>query len=715
MTAYIVGIGMVSPAGVGLPVSWEALRRGERSLGELSLFAVPAGAAPVGEVPGFVGEPGLPRTHSLALTAAHEALASGALGGPPEAVILGGTTGGIPTTEEAIQARREEVEAYRWHGAGTVAELVADRVGCDGPALTVATACSSGAVALDVALEMLRAGQVRRVLAGGVDALCRLTYHGFSALKVIDPAGARPLDRDRAGMTVGEGAALLALVEADAPPPGALAVLAGGALTCDAYHPSSPHPEGEGALAAMRAALADAGVARTEVGYVGLHGTGTRDNDASEAKAVRALFPNPVHLPPHSSIKGTFGHAVGAAGAMGAAVAALALRDGVVPGNLGCEEVDPDLDLAPLPAPTAAADLEVVLSNSFGFGGNNAALVITSAERQAAALEAPAPVEWFSLVDAACVTGAGRTDDSLAALGRGAPLAGVLELKAMSAGLPARRVRRLKRLPRMALALAAELGREGEPPPGVTSLFMGTRWGALTETHDFLNRLFDSGETVSSPTDFVGTVHNAVTGQLAMWLDAHGANVTATTGDASFDDALRLASLLVPGSGGGGRTLVMGVDEAHPVLTPRLDPPVSGSLADGGGALLLEPAAPGDQRPRVRSLFRLRRARAESIDELLEVAGDLGRIGAVWWGAPGGQPQQELARSQLERLLSGFASAPNTFDYRAALGHWAGAPAAATALAALAMRRRLTAVVPANRGVLVLTLGDHISALELAP
>ena len=130
--------------------------------------------------------------------------------------------------------------------------------GVRGPALTVSTACSSGAAALKIALEMLRSGRAKRVLAGGADSLCRLTYYGFNALQLIDPAGARPLDADRRGMSVGEGAAML-LLTVDKPDQ-AVAEILGAGLSCDAYHPAAPHPGGQGALAAMQAALSDAGI-----------------------------------------------------------------------------------------------------------------------------------------------------------------------------------------------------------------------------------------------------------------------------------------------------------------------------------------------------------------------------------------------------------------------------------------------------------------------
>lgn len=725
---YIVGIGLATPAGLGVDRAVEALRAGERRLGPPTLFAVPAVdpatglAPPVAEVAGFEPDGAAPRTHALALVAAEEALRRAGASGPPDAVVLGGTTGGMPATEVLVRDAVADPASYRWHGAGTPAEHVARQVGCTGPALTVATACSSGAVALEVALELLRQGRARTVLAGGVDALCRLTYHGFNMLKVIDPRGARPLDAERAGMTVGEGAAMLLLQAAPAPPARAVAELVGGGLSCDAYHPSSPHPEGLGALAAMRAALDDAGLKPGDVGYVHLHGTGTTDNDAAEARGLRALF-GASPLPPHSSIKGAFGHAVGAAGAIGAAVSALAIERGFVPGNVGCSRLDPALDLAPALSSTPAPGLEVAMANAFGFGGNNAVLVVAAPTRARRPPAAARGADRLAVLAASAVTGAGFGPASLARLldEAGGSAAGAIGEAELAAALPASaksRLRRVKRLTRLAMALAAQLGEGGAPPPGIDAVVLGTCWGTLSETHDFLARLFESGERFSSPTDFVGTVHNSVAGHLAMWLGARGANVTVTTGASSFEDALGLAALLAPRAGEVAR-LVVGVDEAHPVLTPRFDPGavIAGApLADGGGALLLAAAGADDARVTVRPAPRLGAGAPRAVEAAIEALGGAARLrdelGAVWYGVAGDAP------GQLEALLAALDPGVATIDYRARLGAYPTAAAAATALAALALADPATRARPVaggGRSILVVGLGEKVTAVEVSP
>ena len=188
------------------------------------------------------------------------------------------------------------------------------------------------------------------MLAGGADGLCRLTYYGFNSLQLVDPAGARPFDKDRRGMSLGEGSAMLILEAAAEPPAGTLAEVLGIGLSCDAYHPAAPHPEGAGALRAMRQALSEAGLKASQIEYINLHGTGTPDNDLAEARAVQALFGQSA-LPPVSSLKGALGHTLGAAGAINAAVSVLCISLGIIPANTGCREPDPALHIMPVAAP----------------------------------------------------------------------------------------------------------------------------------------------------------------------------------------------------------------------------------------------------------------------------------------------------------------------------------------------------------------------------
>ncbi|MEO7246626.1 MAG: beta-ketoacyl-ACP synthase [Rubrivivax sp.] len=298
-------------------------------------------------------------------------------------VFLGTSTSGILHTERAYRERDPATGALpRWlHYAGThntysLAAFVRARLALAGPAMVVSTACSSSAKVFASAARAIALGLIDAAVVGGVDTLCMTTLYGFRSLELLSSEVCRPWDAERNGLSLGEGAAF-ALVERDAAGDRAApaAWLLGAGESSDAYHMSSPQPDGEGAAAAMRAALDDAGLAPSDVQYLNLHGTGTPGNDAAEDKAVIAVFGRALRC---SSTKGATGHTLGAAGGVEAALAMLALELGLMPAGLNRRTPDPQLHAAYVDTPCAAA-LSVVASNSFGFGGSNACLVFGAA------------------------------------------------------------------------------------------------------------------------------------------------------------------------------------------------------------------------------------------------------------------------------------------------------------------------------------------------
>lgn len=716
LRVFITGMGVMSPLGKGLREHYDSLKKNRSGIKPLTLFPLSEGNRhPAGEITGFEWDRSVPRTHGLALAAAKEALSGRNI--VPDAVIIGTTTGGMALTEELLRKGEKRPDCYRYHSTSSVAEYLAGKLGCPGLIITVTTACSSGSAAIKLALELLRTGGAGRVLAGGADSLCRLTYYGFNSLQLIDPEGARPLDRSRRGMSVAEGSAMLLLEASDTVPDGAVAEVLGGGLSCDAHHPATPHPEGAGARKAMGRALEDAGTEAADIDYINLHGTGTKDNDLAEAAAIRALFGEAV--PPLSSIKGGTGHSLAAAGAIEAVVSAMGIRDGFIPGNTGCVEPDPDLRLNPV-LETVAKRIGTVLSNSFGFGGNNACLMLgdpavprkTRPHGTAAA---------FEILGGACVTGAGDLARTIAYLREGKKCGGTLPLADISKNLPAREVRRLKRLPRLALALALDARNAAAQDPA--AIFFGTAWGPLSETCDFLTKLYESDEQFTSPTDFVGSVHNAPAGQVAIWLKATGANMTATGGDYSFEQSLFAASLAADS---GETLLVMGADEHHEGLSPLFDGSVrsASAPADGGGALILnktdKPAGPS-----ITPLFFENYAAGPgAIASLVRSLGGAGAINetcaAVFAGMPGAE--KETCQKQLDEFLKTTGFTGPVIDYRALLGEFGTATAAAAAVAAhFAKEGTVPAALASGtdlqlRGkrLLMVGLGPFVTAVEIS-
>ena len=295
-------------------------------------------------------------------------------------VVLGTSTSGVSEGEAAIAAHACHGEfppnfAYEQMQIGDPAVFLARHLGLLGPAYTVSTACTSGGKALVSARLLIEGGFCDAVITGGVDSLCRLTLGGFTALESTTPALCQPLSRNRCGINIGEGAALF-LMARDVGP----VALLGVGESSDAHHISAPEPEGRGAEAAMRAALAEAGLAPAEIGYLNLHATATPKNDAMESLAVARVFPEGV---PVSGTKPLTGHALGAAGALEAAFCWLVLTDpaGRLPPQIWDGEADPELprlDTVSI-GRCFAAGRRVAMSNSFAFGGNNLSLIFGSA------------------------------------------------------------------------------------------------------------------------------------------------------------------------------------------------------------------------------------------------------------------------------------------------------------------------------------------------
>ena len=242
---------------------------------------------------------------------------------------------------------------------------------CEGPAAVLSNACASSGKAFASAKRWLEAGIVDAVLVGGADSLCQLTLRGFGSLGLLSEEPARPFSRERRGINIGEGAAF-ALVERSGEGP----LLLGVGESSDAHHMTRPDPEGRGAQAAMEAALADARVSPNDVDYVNAHGTGTRFNDAMEARAIRSTLGSAAD-PLVVSTKGYVGHTLGAAGATEAVFVLQALQEGWIPASAGADPLDPEIGLN-VPTAMCETELRVALSNSFAFGGSNVSLVFGS-------------------------------------------------------------------------------------------------------------------------------------------------------------------------------------------------------------------------------------------------------------------------------------------------------------------------------------------------
>ena len=292
------------------------------------------------------------------------------------AVVLGTSTSGVLSCEDAYAARGPDgalPDAFDYahtHDMFSCARYVRVALGLRGPALVVSTACASSAKTLIDAGHLIRAGLCDAAIVGGVDTLCRLTLRGFAALELISPNPCQPCDAARSGISIGEAAGFALLERSDGP-----LLLLGAGATSDGYHMSAPHPEGQGAIGAMRDAIAAAGLAPSDIDYVNLHGTATRANDAMEDAAVSAVFGPGMAC---SSTKAWSGHTLGACGILGTVIVGLAIEHGFLPGCLGLDTPDPAFRGGVL-ATNAHRPVRRAAVNSFGFGGVNCTLVLGAA------------------------------------------------------------------------------------------------------------------------------------------------------------------------------------------------------------------------------------------------------------------------------------------------------------------------------------------------
>jgi 3-oxoacyl-[acyl-carrier-protein] synthase II len=389
----VVGAGIISPLGFGMEETLEALREAKDCVTPVTAFPVErcrcqtAGQVsngPLADANQFTPHPErLHRVARMMILALKEALAQ-AGDFRPELTVAGTTSGGMTFGEQYYRGLKTNGHSSR-HAPSLIANYTPQKpimdaqeaFGITAPCQIIANACASGTNAIGHAFNCVRSGRYQQVLSGGYDAISELVFVGFDALQAATPDLCRPFDGERSGLVLGEGAAILALENLEvAQKRGAkiLAEVVGYGISTDNHHLTQPDPSGAGPRAAMEGALRSAGIEPGEVDYINAHGTATPFNDASEGKAIAKLFKDI----PVSSTKGMMGHSLGAAGAIEAVFSLLALQHQLLPPNINFRQGDSALDLNIIANESKAAPIRTVLSNSFGFGGTNASIILRS-------------------------------------------------------------------------------------------------------------------------------------------------------------------------------------------------------------------------------------------------------------------------------------------------------------------------------------------------
>ena len=582
MNIAITGEGIISAIGYDKATVLESLREGRSGIGEMRYLPSTHHELPVGEVKWSDEElqsrlsldpsAKFSRTAMMGMWSIRQALEDAGLLGdlspltthhsPLKVVLISGTTvAGMDLSERYFAemiADGGHLEYLLDHSCGDNTRLMADHFGCFTDYTTISTACSSAANALILGANMLKAGEADIVVAGGTEALSLFHLNGFNSLMILDKERCRPFDDTRAGLNLGEGAAFVVMeteehaLQRQTP---IHAYLSGYGNACDAFHQTASSDNGEGAYLAMRKALDMAGLQPSDIDYVNAHGTGTPNNDQSESVALQRIFGS--GLPPVSSTKGFTGHTTSASGSIETVICLLAMHHGFIPANLGFAH-----PMASGLVPSLGADgcqLRHVLCNSFGFGGNDSALVFSRNVECGMRNENTHAADSTSDISHSTFHIPHSTIKELSRV----EIISEDQLSEIRDYIKPMEARRMGKLMKASLLSSLKaLKQAGVECPD--AIITGTALGCWENSEALLMQILEEGEVMLSPTNFMQSTHNTISSNIAIRLGCHGYNVTYTQSDRSLEWALRDARLLL--QSGRYKTILVGChDETTPL------------------------------------------------------------------------------------------------------------------------------------------------------
>lgn len=593
MNIAITGEGIVSAIGNDKQQVLKSLRTGKSGIGEMKYLQSIHHELPVGEVDlsndQMKSRLGIPlskmmsRTALMGMMAIKEALQDAqiskqdALVGKKEKTSLrillvsGTTVGGMDITEQCFDHLKEkmdegqtvvsdEVEFLNHHDCGNCTQIMSDYFGIFDDVTTLSTACSSAANAIMLGARLIQAGEADIVVAGGTEALSKFHLNGFNSLMILDHEPCRPFDDTRAGLNLGEGAAFVVLEsEKMARLRGRKphAYLSGYGNACDAFHQTASSENGEGAFLAMKEALEMAHLHPQDIQYVNAHGTGTPNNDQSETISLKRIFGE--QMPRVSSTKSFTGHTTSASGSIETVICILAMQHHFVPANLGWK--NPMIDGIVPTMGEEHADLEHVLCNSFGFGGNDSSLVL-SAYHEEEALE---PSDSQTADEASNATSVQQKGIKILAQVEIQSEEQLVEIRKYVKPLEARRMGKIMKSSLLSSLEVLEMAHISCPDAIIT----GTAYGCLENSERLLVQMKEEGEAMLKPTYFMQSTHNTIGSNIAIKTHCHGYNVTYTQESHSLEWALRDARLLLE-SGKVKNVLVGCHDESTPLFNALL-------------------------------------------------------------------------------------------------------------------------------------------------
>jgi len=545
---YITGTGIITGLGYGKECTMRAFRQHESAVGKVRFLHTEHNELPVSEVPysndemrqllGIQHDTIMTRTALIGRLALKEALEEARLEPSAQrtAFINGTTVGGMDRTEMF------ENDFIKTHDCGSCTAMIAEQTKGFSFVTTMSTACSSAANAILIGKELIETGRADAAVVGGAECITKFHLNGFNSLMILDKETCRPFDKSRAGLNLGEGAGYIVLesersVKKRNIKP--LAILSGAANRCDAFHQTATSANGEGAYLAMTDALKYAGLEPDDIDYINAHGTGTGINDLSEGHAIMRVFGR--NVPPTASVKAFIGHTTSAAGGVEAVISILALRENYMPISLNFNEKEDELEFEPLHEEKTHKEIKHVMSNSFGFGGNDTVCIFSkfgqdSSFRQdgqdlqdcsikvscAAQISAQNPLsdDWFENPVSFGNTTLVKSQDP--------------DYKLFINPMAARRMGSI--LKRAIATSKTVMEKSGVTMPD--AIITATGWGCLENTEKFLNAMTEQGESCLQPTFFINSTHNTIGSNIAILTMNHGYNNTHVHQGMSFESVL---------------------------------------------------------------------------------------------------------------------------------------------------------------------------------
>ena len=563
----ITGEGIICAIGLDKPSVLSSLKEKRSGIGTMRYLNSTHRELPVGEVPmsnddmrsqlGLNDASLVNRTTLMGMLAVRQALEDAGVDSAMvkekalRVVLVSGTTvAGMDVTESFFRYLEQSDDALKclnYHSAGTSTRMIADYFDIFAEYTTISTACSSAANAILLGARLLAEGEADIVVAGGTEALSVFHLNGFNSLMILDHEQCRPFDANRAGLNLGEGAAFLVMETESGANRRAVkphAYLVGYGNACDAFHQTASSENGEGAYLAMKEALTMAGLESQDIQYVNAHGTGTPNNDLSESIALKRIFGD--QMPLISSTKSFTGHTTSASGSIEAVICILALTHQFVPANLGWSQAAEDVIVPTMGE--ESCQLQNVVCNSFGFGGNDTSLVFS--------LSPAAPISLsHSDIDIKVLSKVEITSEEELA-----------EIRDYVKPLEARRMGKIMKSSLLSSLKALNMAGIEKPDAIIT----GTAMGCLENSEQLLMQLINEGETSLKPTYFMQSTHNTISSNIAIRLGCHGYNITYTQDDESLEWAMRDAKQLLR-SGKYKNVLVGCHDETTPLYRQLME------------------------------------------------------------------------------------------------------------------------------------------------